>query len=86
MRPFHMAICEGSLPEILRVRLLSSPQQRQAAAISSPPLVNAKPISLWQGKRNATEDQSGGDAPRWVHVFTEYDPRDGRSRDGLQIK
>ena len=35
--PFHIAICDGSLPEILRVRLLSMPQQRQAAAMRSAP-------------------------------------------------
>ena len=37
VRPFHIAICDGSLPEILRVRLLSIPQQRQAAAMRSVP-------------------------------------------------
>ena len=35
VRPFHIAICDGSLPEILRVRLLSIPQARQAAAMRS---------------------------------------------------
>ena len=35
--PFHIAICEGSLPETFRVRLLSMPQQRQAAAIRIAP-------------------------------------------------
>ena len=42
-----MAICDGSLPEILRVRLLSIPQQRQAAAIRSAPLENSKLTFRW---------------------------------------
>ena len=41
--PFHIAICDGSLPEIFRVRLLSIPQQRHAAAISIGPLEMENP-------------------------------------------
>ena len=37
-RPLIMAICTGSAEDSLRVRLLSMPQNRQAASMKMPPV------------------------------------------------
>ena len=63
-RPFHMAICDGSLPEILHVRLLSTPQQKQAAAIGSAPLERASSPVRGSERKTAPKVMSANPAPR----------------------
>ena len=70
VRPFHIAICEGSLPEILRVRLLSIPQQRQAAAMSSAPLEIARPPSCGSERKMLPTRISAKPAPTRLSTFS----------------
>ena len=67
-----MAICDGSRPEILRVRLLSSPQQRQAAVISSPPWESANPPSCGSESKTLPRTMSAKPAPTRLSTFSWY--------------
>ena len=69
-RPFHMAICDGSLPEILRVRLLSTPQQRQAAAMSSAPSERANLPSCGNESKTPPKRMTAKPAPTRLSTFS----------------
>ena len=69
-RPFHMAICEGSLPEILRVRLLSIPQQRQAAVINSAPWESVNPPSCGNESKMLPKTINAKPAPTRLSTFS----------------
>ena len=69
-RPFHMAICDGSLPEILRVKLLSIPQQRQAAVISSAPWESANPPSCGSESKMLPKTMNAKPAPTRLSTFS----------------
>ena len=70
VRPLHIAICDGSLPEILRVRLLSIPQHRQAAAIRSAPPEMARPPSCGSERRMPPRRMSAKPAPTRLSTFS----------------
>ena len=84
--PFHIAICDGSLPEIFRVRLLSIPQQIQAAAISIDPLETANPSRGSERRMPPKTDKRESRADAFVHVFPENDPCNSCSRDSFEIE
>ena len=68
VRPLHIAICDGSLPEILRVRLLSIPQQRQAAAIRA--RRRRWQDRLLRSEENASQEDSAKPAPTRLSTFS----------------
>ncbi len=70
VRPFHMAICDGSLPEILRVRLLSIPQQRQAAVMRSAPSESANPPSCGSESKMLPTRMNAKPTPTRLSTFS----------------
>ena len=85
-RPLISAMTTGSADESLRVRLLSMPHARQAAAISKPPSSRRSPRPCQDNTNAPARIEAAPSRRPTIDVLPKHDPGDRHGRQSFEIQ